>query len=1701
MRFNCEKLEVRTLLSTWYVSASAGAASNPGTLAQPFLTIQQAANLAQPGDTVLIRGGTYRETVVPAHSGLPGQPITYQPYNNEPVTIDGADPVSGWTPYSGSIYQANVAWDLGAGQNQVFVDGQMMTEARWPNTSLDVDHPTFALTTSATSTVTAPDTLTSATIGVPLNDPAGTWVGATIHISPGPSWVMQTGTVTASSPGSLTYTYEQLNAEAPTAGNSFFLTGLFRTLNSPSQWYIDNTGKLSLWTPQGDSAAGHSVEVKHRLYGFDLSGDSYINVNGVNLFATSINTSATSSNNTISGISAEYVSNNWINAYPWGIQYAPHTSGIILNGSANTLQNSTIRYSSGDGVFLGGSGNSVLNCVVADTDYAAGDEAGISTLGSNEQVIGNTVYNAGRGGVVIRHTTASSVLHNVVHDVGLQETDLGAIYTWGTDGQGTQIGYNLIYNVHSAGFGVVGVYLDNTSSNYVVDHNVVWNADFGLKLNPPSATNRIYDNTFTGTQDSLATSGNADMTGTILENNIFSGPFQGGTGTTQSNNLFSLTDPLFVDPANGNFQLRTGSPAIDAGLVIAPYTNGYLGAAPDEGAYESGTAPFTAGSTLPPFPVAGGTLSPPTITPGSTTATFLRADTTSQGTWTKSYGADGYSLFDSGINPLPAYAQVSASNQQAAGWSYSTTDPRALLASPTSQNRIASCYFSPSSFSLNVNLTDGAVHRVSVYMVDYDYQNRAETVQVSDASSGAILDTRLVTNFSGGQYLSWNLSGHVKITFTNSGGNNALVNAIFFDPPSAVATQPTANLLATSQSSGVLLNWTASTAPNLAGYEIYRGSAACGPFSQLNVAPLTGTSYVDATAPQATNVYYEVAAVANTGIIATPATASLAASSVSLSSSVSPTVFGQTVSLNAAVSGLSGTPTGSVIFKDGSTTLATVAVNSSGHAVFSTSAFAVGAHSLTATYSGDSAFDASTSQALPQQIAQAATSAVVLSSVATSTIAQLVTFTATVAASAPGAGVPTGAVTFSDGSTALATVPLNATGSATFTPASLALGSHSITVSYSGDANFLASTSAALTQQVNQASATITLTSSLNPAVVGQPVVFTAKVASNSPGVGTPTGTITFNDGSTVLGTATLDNTGSTSFNASSLLVGSHSITATYSGDVNFVAGVSSALAERVNTTAPVASTTALASSPSPTIVGQSVTFTANVAAGASSPNTPTGSVTFLDGTTVLGTSTLNASGVATFNTSGLAIGSHSITASYGGDANFAASASAALIQMVNPPANNATFVKSDATTQGTWTGAYGSDGYALFGSNALYPSYAQVSVTGNQTWVWNPSATDPVALQTAPAATSRIAACDYSGTNFTIDINLTDGKSHQVALYMADYDNLNRAQSVQVTDATTGAVLSTQNVSAFQKGQYLVWNLSGHVKITLTRTGNQNAVAGGLFFDAVAGTPARPVMPTNFAAVGSSSGVSLSWTTSTDPSVVGYNVFRATSAAGPYVQLNGSPLTTPSYSDTTAPIGSASYYQVVAVNSSQIASLPASASATRANPSESASFLRMDATTQGSWVGAYGADGYSLFGDGVNANPSYAQVSAANQISSAWSFNTTDPRALLASKTSTNRVASCYYSPTSFTLDVNLTDGAMHRLSLYMVDYDNMGRSETVQITDAATGAVLDTRSVTNFTGGQYLSWNVSGHVKITISLAGGNNALANGLFFDPAS
>src|SRR5207302_6439180 len=141
----------------------------------------------------------------------------------------------------------------------------------------------------------------------------------------------------------------------------------------------------------------------------------------------------------------------------------------------------------------------------------------------------------------------------------------------------------------------------------------------------------------------------------------------------------------------------------------------------------------------------------------------------------------------------------------------------------------------------------------------------------------------------------------------------------------------------------------------------------------------------------------------------------------------------------------------------------------------------------------------STSSTLTQNVNQAGSPTTVSSSANPSVFGQSVTFTATVTASAPGAGTPTGTVTFKDGATTLGTGTLSS-GTATFATSTLSVAAHSITAVYGGDTNFTGSTSSALTQTVNKPGTTTALSSSANPSAFGQSVTFTATVAVLAPG-------------------------------------------------------------------------------------------------------------------------------------------------------------------------------------------------------------------------------------------------------------------------------------------------------------------------------------------------------------------------------------------------------------------------------------------------------------------------------------------------------------------------------------------------------------------------------------------------------------------------
>ena len=261
---------------------------------------------------------------------------------------------------------------------------------------------------------------------------------------------------------------------------------------------------------------------------------------------------------------------------------------------------------------------------------------------------------------------------------------------------------------------------------------------------------------------------------------------------------------------------------------------------------------------------------------------------------------------------------------------------------------------------------------------------------------------------------------------------------------------------------------------------------------------------------------------------------------------------------------------------------------------------------------------------------------------------QPVTLTATVTSIV---GIPTGTVTFSDGSTILGSATLDANGQAKLA-VMLAAGAHDLSAKYVGNSTFVSSTSTALSETVNPAPTVTAISVSANPVMVGQSVTFTATVTPVQPGIGTPSGTVTFIDSGNVVATVALDADGRATFSTSFTSANSHAIQAVYHGSQNFAAS-SQSLIEQVNVaTGKVASITTLTASATNIAVGQKVTFTATIKA-ASGPAIPTGFVSFFDGNVKLGSATINAQSQAIFTFAFSTTGSHTIKAVYSGDDMF----------------------------------------------------------------------------------------------------------------------------------------------------------------------------------------------------------------------------------------------------------------------------------------------------------------------------------------------------------------------------------------------------------------------------------------------------------------
>ncbi len=464
-------------------------------------------------------------------------------------------------------------------------------------------------------------------------------------------------------------------------------------------------------------------------------------------------------------------------------------------------------------------------------------------------------------------------------------------------------------------------------------------------------------------------------------------------------------------------------------------------------------------------------------------------------------------------------------------------------------------------------------------------------------------------------------------------------------------------------------------------------------------------------------------------------------------------------------------PPGTVLFKDNGTDIGTavaVVAGTAGDNVstaqVSISSLSVGTHVITAEYSGGGAgatkYNANIGTLSGGQVVGKANSTTgVTSSQNPSVFGQTVSFTATVGVTAPGAGTPTGTVSFLDGGnpvTGCTNLALTG-GQAVCMSNALVVGNHTITAAYNGDGNFNTS-NGSLTgnpQVVNKADTSVGLTSATNPSVFGQSVSFTATIGVTAPGAGSPTGSVNFLDGGNPI--ATCQNVpvsaGMAGCSVSNLAVGNHTITAAYSGDSNFNTSNGS-MTGNPQVVNKADATVGLTSATNPSVFGQSVTFTATVAAAPPGAGTPAGSVSFLDGgNPITGcTNVAISGGQAQCMTSALAVGNHTISSTYNGDGSF------------NTSTGNLTGNPQVVNKADTSVGLTSSQNPAPLGTNITFTASIAVTAPGAGTPTGTVQFLDgmnPIAGCTAQTVTAGQATCQTNA--------LTVGNHTITAAYSGD--------------------------------------------------------------------------------------------------------------------------------------------------------------------------------------------------------------------------------------------------------------------------------------------------------------------------------------------
>jgi len=497
-----------------------GAGPDP---AHALRTIQEGVNRLRPGDTLRVRGGVYRETVVFPRSGRADAPITVEPYREEIVTISGCEPLSGWTLHDPekNIWKARMPWTLGKGRNQLFENGEVMIEARFPNepspglgmyvSGLSPLWPTFG-------EFSIPDPKQPGRIVSPLlsGQPSDYWKGALYYGVHYEGWCAQTGVIESSRSGEIlvgdrTRTWWFSGGRYRPEEGRGMIVGHIHALDRPGEWCRQDD---TVYLIPKHAGPPRNVEAKRRHVAFDLSGRQYIRISRFRVRGASMRLDG-SAFCTVDRCDLAYIS-HFIRQYSIGqVEHGRDTirsgeTGIYVSGHDSAFLNCSIRYSAGAGFYLRGYHHTIHNCLIDEVDYtshylnAVTDAVADFNEFENVLVGGhvitfNTMRNAGRhffnfyGNGTSRQSRDRGPMdymgtlfaHNHLYNGMLQTKDAGFLTGYYSSGGtlnslNSQVAYNVMHDsfdifamrIHKLGI----VYLDAGTCDVDLHDNLLWAA-------------------------------------------------------------------------------------------------------------------------------------------------------------------------------------------------------------------------------------------------------------------------------------------------------------------------------------------------------------------------------------------------------------------------------------------------------------------------------------------------------------------------------------------------------------------------------------------------------------------------------------------------------------------------------------------------------------------------------------------------------------------------------------------------------------------------------------------------------------------------------------------------------------------------------------------------------------------------------------------------------------------------------------------------------------------------------------------------------------------------------------------------------------------------------------------------------------------------------------------------------------------------